>query len=107
MAEEDLKLVLDEARDAMRKSLEGLQKEIARVRTGRANPGLLDSIQVEYYGSMTPLTKLATVSAPEARLLVVQPFDPSSVTAIERAIAKSDLGLSTVSDGKLVRVPIP
>jgi ribosome recycling factor len=107
MAEEDLRLVLDEARDGMRKSIEGLQKELARIRTGRANPSLLDSIHVEYYGSLTPLNKLATVAAPEARLLVVQPFDPSSATDIERAIIKSDLGLTTVKDGKLIRVPIP
>jgi ribosome recycling factor len=107
MAEEDLKLVLDEARDGMRKAIEGLQKELSRIRTGRANPSLLDPIHVDYYGSSTPLNKLATVSAPEARLLVVQPFDPSSATDIERAIIKSDLGLTTVKDGKIIRVPIP
>jgi ribosome recycling factor len=107
MAEEDLKLVLDEARDAMKKSVEGLQKELARIRTGRANPSLLDSVQVDYYGALTPLNKLATVSAPEARLIVVQPFDPRGISDIERAILKADLGLSTVSDGKILRVPIP
>jgi ribosome recycling factor len=107
MAEDDLRLVLDEARDAMRKSVEGLQREIARVRTGRASPSLLESVQVEYYGALTPLNKLATVSAPEARLLIVQPFDPSSAGEIERGIVKADLGLTTVKDGKLIRVPVP
>lgn len=107
MASEDLELVLEEAKEAMQKSLDGFARELGRIRTGRANPSLLEGVTVEYYGSQTPLKSLATVSAPEPRLLVVQPFDPSSIPEIERAILKADLGLTTTSDGKLVRVPIP
>jgi ribosome recycling factor len=107
VAEEDLGMVLDEARSVMGKAIEGLQHELARIRTGRASPSLLENVKVEYYGSSTPLNKLATVSAPEARLLMVQPFDPSAISNIERGILKADLGLSPVSDGKLLRVPIP
>jgi ribosome recycling factor len=107
VAEEDLRMVIDEARAVMTKAVDGLHRDLARIRTGRASPSLLENVQVEYYGSNTPLNKLATVSAPEARLLVVQPFDPSAISNIERGILKSDLGLSPVSDGKLLRVPIP
>ena len=107
MADEALDLVLAEARDSMTKTVEGFIKEISRIRTGRANPAILDNVHVEYYGTSTPLRSLATLSAPEARLLVIQPFDPSSIPEIERAILKADLGVTTVSDGKLVRVPIP
>ena len=107
MAEEDLQLVLDEARAGMTKAVEGLNRELSRVRTGRPNPSLLEAVQVDYYGSMTPLKKLATVSVPEARLLMVQPFDPSTIGGIERAILKADLGLSPVSAGKMLRVPVP
>ena len=74
------------------------------MRTGRASPSLLDRIQVEYYGTMTPLRQLATISAPEARLLTIQPFDVSAIKAIEKAINKSDLGLNPSNDGKLVRL---
>jgi ribosome recycling factor len=107
MSQEEVNLVTEEARASMAKTLDGLAKELAKIRTGRANTQLIEQVMVEYYGSMTPLKALATLSAPEARLLVVQPFDPSAITEIERAIQKSDLGLSPVSDGKLVRLPIP
>jgi ribosome recycling factor len=105
MAEEEL--VLEEAKDAMDKSLAGLLKEMSRVRTGRANPAILDGVMVDYYGTATPLKSLATVNVPEARLITVQPFDPASLAAIERAILKEDLGLTPINDGKIVRVPIP
>ena len=86
---------------------ESLKKDLGRVRTGRASPSLIDSLMVDYYGSDTPLNKIAGVSAPEPRLLVVQPFDQGALDNIEKAIRNSDLGLSPVSDGKLLRVPIP
>src|SRR5215510_13441901 len=104
---EAIELVLDEAKGSMRKSLDGLSKELTRIRTGRANPSLLEGVHVDYYGTPTALRSLATISAPEPRLLAIQPFDPSSIPDIERAILKSDLGLTTTNDGKLVRVPIP
>ncbi len=107
MADEDLELVMDESRQAMEKSLHSLLHEISKIRTGRANPALLESINVEYYGTPTPLKKLATINAPEARLLTVQPFDPSVLGDIERAILKSDVGLSPANDGKILRLPIP
>lgn len=107
MAQEDLDLVLGEAKEAMKKSAESLARDLAKIRTGRANPVLLEGVSVDYYGTPTPLKSLATISAPEARLLVVQPFDPGAVDAIERGILKADLGITPNSDGKLIRVPIP
>ena len=107
MAEEDVELVLEEARQAMAKSVESLQRDFAKIRTGRANPSLIESLSVDYYGTATPLKSLATISAPEARLLVIQPFDPGARDQIERTILKSDLGLVPNSDGKLIRIPIP
>ena len=107
MAQEDLDLVLGEAKAAMDKSLESLQRDLSKIRTGRANPGLLEDVNVDYYGTPTPLKSLATISAPEARLLVVQPFDPGALSEIERGIQKADLGVSPSSDGKLIRVPVP
>jgi ribosome recycling factor len=91
----------------MKSTEESLKRDLSHIRTGRANPALLDGIMVDYYGAMTPLNKLASVSAPEARLLVVQPFDQSAVGAMEKAIQASGLGLSPVSDGRVLRVPIP
>ncbi len=107
MAEEDLDLVLGESKEAMEKSLHSLLHEISKIRTGRANPVLLESLNVDYYGTPTPLKKLATINAPEARLLTVQPFDPGILAAIERSILKSELGLTPANDGKLLRLPIP
>jgi ribosome recycling factor len=103
----DDELVLDEAKQGMQKSLDGLQREFTKVRTGRANPTLLEGVMVDYYGTPTALKALATLSAPEARLLTVQPFDPSALEAIEKGIMKADLGLTPANDGKLLRVPIP
>ena len=107
MAQEDLELVLEEAREAMAKAVDSLQRELAKIRTGRANPVLLEGVTVDYYGTPTPLKALATLSAPEARLLVIQPFDPSAREEIERSILKSDLGLTPNSDGRVIRLPIP
>ena len=107
MPSEETKQILDACKASMEKTVGNLQAELAKVRTGRASPGLLDGVMVDYYGTPTPLKKLASVSAPEPRLLVVQPFDVSAVANIEKGIMKSDLGLMPQKDGKLIRVPIP
>jgi ribosome recycling factor len=99
--------LLAEAGARMTKSVEAMRHEFGTVRTGRATPGLLDRISVDYYGAATPLKQLATVSAPEARLLTVQPYDRSSIKAIERAILESDVGLTPSNDGNLIRLSIP
>ena len=98
---------LAEATGRMKKSVEATRAEFSTVRTGRASPALLDRIVVDYYGAMTPLKQLATVSAPEARLLTVQPYDKNSVKAIERAILESDIGLTPNNDGNIIRLQIP
>jgi ribosome recycling factor len=99
--------VLAELRGQMSTTIDSLKRDLAKIRTGRASPSILDSVRVDYYGSETPLNKLATVSAPDAQLLVVQPFDLGAIAQIDRAIRGADLGLSPVSDGKILRVPIP
>ena len=91
----------------MDKSVEHARNEFNTVRTGRASSGLLDRITVDYYGTPTPLKQLATINVPEPRMLTIQPFDPSSIKAIEKAIQESDLGLQPSNDGKLVRLPVP
>ena len=91
----------------MHKSVESTRGEFGSVRTGRATPALLDRVTVDYYGAMTPLTQMATVSAPEARLLTVSPYDASSMEAIERAITNADLGVTPGNDGSLIRISIP
>ncbi|MDO8188820.1 ribosome recycling factor [Conexibacter sp. JD483] len=99
--------LLKDARERMGKSVEATRHEFGSVRTGRATPALLDRIMVEYYGAQTPLKQLATISAPEARLLSVQPFDKGSIKAIEKAIMESDVGLTPNNDGNLIRLSIP
>jgi ribosome recycling factor len=91
----------------MEKAVEDFRKEMAATRTGRASVHMLDSVRVEYYGSEMPLNQIAQVHAPEAQLITVQPFDPSSLTGIEKAIRNADLGLNPMNDGKLIRVPVP
>ena len=98
---------LADARDRMHKSVEAIRIEFGSVRTGRASPALLDRIQVDYYGTATPLKQLATISAPEARLLSIQPFDKSSIKSIEKAILESDVGLTPSNDGAVVRLVLP
>ena len=88
-------------------SVAALRKELTKLRTGRASPALLDHIVVDYYGASTPLNQLATLSAPEPRLLVIQPFDRNAMSEIEKAILKSDLGLTPSNDGKVIRLPSP
>ena len=104
MAIDDL---VQDAQRRMHKSVDAAQNEFGTLRTGRASPALLDRIQIDYYGQQTPLKQLATISAPEPRMLTIQPFDPNSVSTIERAIQESDLGLTPSNDGKLIRLPIP
>ena len=99
--------LLADARDRMAKSVESTRHEFGSVRTGRATPALLDRIMVDYYGTATPLKQLATITTPEARLLSVQPYDKSSIKAIERAILESDVGLTPSNDGNLIRLSIP
>ena len=99
--------LLEDARERMHKSVEATAIELSSVRTGRASPSILDRVHVAYYGSELPLKQLATISAPEPRLLTIQPFDNSAIKAIEKAINESDLGLNPSNDGKLVRLVIP
>ena len=95
------------AQDKMVKSVEHARSEFSTVRTGRASASLLDRIEVDYYGTATPLRQLSTINVPEPRMLTVQPFDPSSIKSIEKAIQESDLGLQPSNDGKLIRLPVP
>ena len=91
----------------MHKSIDATRTEFNSVRTGRASAGLLDRITIDYYGTPTPLNNMATISAPEARLLSIQPYDATQIKAIEKAILESDLGLTPSNDGKMIRLPIP
>ncbi|OGP05043.1 MAG: ribosome recycling factor [Deltaproteobacteria bacterium GWA2_38_16] len=91
----------------MQKTLDNLKSELAKLRTGRATPTLLDTVMVDYYGNMTALKNMATISAPEARLLTIQPWDASQIQAIEKAIQMSDLGLTPNNDGKIIRIQLP
>jgi ribosome recycling factor len=99
--------LLEDARGRMLKSVESTRHEFGSIRTGRASPALLDRIVVDYYGTSTPLKQLATISAPEPRLLTLQPYDKSSIKAIERSILESDIGLTPSNDGNLIRLGIP
>jgi ribosome recycling factor len=99
--------IFKDAEHRMEKSVEHVQHELARIRTGRATPALLDVVKVEYYGSMVPLNQVASVSAPEPRLLVVQPWEKRMIAEIEKAILQASLGLNPSNDGNVVRVPIP
>ncbi|WLR52369.1 ribosome recycling factor [Bacillus tianshenii] len=99
--------ILKNSSDKMDKAIQAFRRELSTVRTGRANPAILDKVQVEYYGAMTPLNQLATISTPEARLLVVTPFDKSSIGEIEKAIQKAELGLTPSNDGNVIRIAIP
>jgi ribosome recycling factor len=98
---------VSEASRKMDKSLESAAHEFNTVRTGRASAALLDRIQIDYYGTPTPLQQLASINVPEPRLITIQPYDPGSIKTIERAIQESDLGLTPSNDGKLIRLPIP
>jgi len=102
-----IKETIADAEERMGKAIEALRRELSTIRTGRANPALVEHIRVDYYGTPTPLKQLATVMVPEARLLTIQPWDKGSLGAIEKAILKSDLGLNPSSDGAVIRLVIP
>ena len=99
--------IYEETSDIMKKSVENLDKELNRMRTGRASLSILDNILVDYYGTMTPLNQMATLAVPESRLITIQPWDVSIIKEIEKGILKSDLGLTPSNDGKIVRISIP
>ena len=98
---------LQDARTRMEKAVDSLRHELGTVRTGRASPGLVEHLRVDYYGSPTPLNQLAIVSTPDARLIVIQPYDRGAMGAIEKSILKSDLGLTPANDGTVIRLSIP
>ena len=102
----DEEILLD-AEDRMEKAIQILKQNLAGIRTGRAHPGLVDSLRVEVYGSMTPIKQLATIGAPEATQIVIRPYDPGTIKDIEKAINASDLGFNPQSDGRLIRINIP
>lgn len=99
--------IIKDIQTKMDQAIQSFQKSLATVRAGRANPAILNSVMVDYYGATTPLNQLATINAPEARMLVVTPFDKSSIGEIEKGIQKADLGLAPSSDGNIVRIVIP
>lgn len=99
--------LIADAMEKMAKAAQHVQEEFASIRTGRANPGLVDKLRIDYYGTETPLQQLASFSVPEARVLVISPFDKSSMKAIEKAIINSDLGMSPSSDGQVIRLNVP
>ncbi|OQY20314.1 MAG: ribosome recycling factor [Desulfobacteraceae bacterium 4572_35.1] len=102
-----IKDTLDEAKKAMEKAIVALRRELSKVRTGRASVSLLDDVRVDYYGTPSPLSQVATLSVPEARMITVQPWEKSLLPEIEKAIYKSDLGLTPSSDGEIIRIGIP
>ena len=104
---EEVELILEDAAERMDKSVEVLRHEADTIRTGRANAAMLDSVRVELYGSPMPLNQVATVNAPDPRLLVVQPFDKSTLGAIEKELMRADLGMTPSNDGTVIRLPIP
>jgi ribosome recycling factor len=102
-----MKDAIAHAEERMKKAMEALRRDLSTIRTGRASPALLDRVHVEYYGTDTPLNQVAGVSAPEARMLMIQPWDRGTIPAIEKAIQKSDLGLTPSNDGQVIRLSIP
>ncbi len=99
--------IITDSEDRMKKSIVNLQKEFSKIRTGRANPAMFDSIRVEVYGTQMPLNQVATISVPEPRLIVIQPWDKTNLGPIEKTILKSDLSLNPANDGNLIRIQIP
>ena len=99
--------LLKETEDKMKKSLDVVHQHLAGIRTGRANAGMVENLKVDYYGTMTPIKQLANITVPEARVLLIHPWDVSALKALEKAIGDSDLGISPVIDGKVVRLTIP
>ena len=104
---EDIDLIISEAVDSMKKSLQHLDKELLKIRAGRANPSMLEGVMLEYYGSMTPLSQVSNVSTPDARTLSVQPWEKGLITEIEKAIMNANLGLNPQNNGEMVIINIP
>jgi ribosome recycling factor len=98
---------IEEARDRMGKTITALENELKRIRTGRASASILDGIKIDYYGTPTPLNQAATIAVPESRLITIQPWDVTIIKDIEKAILKSDIGLTPSNDGKLIRIAVP
>ena len=98
---------LEELKDGIAKAHEALKRDLAKIRAGRANPDILDSLRIDYYGTPTPLKQLASISVPEARLIVLKPFDRSQMQPIEKAIMETQLGLNPSNDGEIIRIPMP
>ncbi len=99
--------VLKELEDKAKKSTEDLKLKLVKVRSGRASASLLDDVKAEYYGTLTPLKQMANITVPEARLIIIQPYDPSTLKDMEKAIFSADLGLTPQNDGKVIRIPVP
>lgn len=99
--------ILSDADDRMGKAIEALKRVLATIRTGRASPSLVENVQVDYYGTPTPMNQLATIAIPEARLILIQPWDKKALSGIEKAVLASDLGLNPSNDGTVIRLPIP
>ena len=102
-----IKDIYQDTKESMSKSIEALKRELKRVRTGRASLSILDGIKVDYYGTQTPINQMATLAVPDSRLITIQPWDVSAIKDIEKAILKSDLGLTPANDGKILRISIP
>ena len=102
-----VKEIHDDAERRMKKAVEAIESELAKIRTGKASPAILDAIRVEYYGNNVPIKQVASISVPEPRLIVIQPWEKKMLSEIEKAIMKSDLGLNPVNDGTVIRVPFP
>lgn len=102
-----LKDTLDDLKASIQKAHEALRRDLARVRTGRANPDILDSVRVDYYGTPTPLKQMASISVPEPRMIMIKPFERSSIRSIETAILQGELGLNPSNDGEVIRLPMP
>lgn len=103
----EIEAIKEDAEARMGKAVENTRSELAKIRTGKASPAILDTVRVEYYGSTVPLKQVASVSTPEPRLLTIQPWEKNMISEIEKVIQKSDLGLNPVNDGTLIRIPIP
>ncbi len=99
--------MMNETKERMQKAISAYQRELATVRAGRANPSLLDKVAVEYYGAQTPLNQIASITVPEARMLVITPYDKTALGDIEKAIQKADLGVTPSNDGNIIRITIP
>ena len=107
MSSDEINLVLDEANDAMTKSIKRLENELTKVRAGRANPQMLEGVMVDYYGSMSPIQNVATINTPDSRTLTIQPWEKGMIQPIEKAIMAANLGMNPQNDGALIRISLP